>query len=168
MHAWLAVCLSALCVFSTAATDTLLTINDDWHPRTLRPRGIVISVYLLVLWWTCFYHIPKDADNVDLRVEFIEWSHSFGLVLYPALLGAHSSLMVVADKREQAGIALTAFFGLPATIHLLWAVLHLKYAAHKGCDLNTGDDNGWKLGQLLAMIMLAALLLTAFETLKGT
>lgn len=57
--------------------------------------------------------------------------------------------------------------GMMSPINTAFEVLWLKYGPHGECDLNSGQDNQWSLGQILAVLLLVLPLLGALEVWIG-
>lgn len=70
-----------------------------------------------------------------------------------------------ASGKRKALLALTFTTGAAFSTYYLSRVMQLKFdpGYAGGCDMNTAKENEWTLGQIFALVMLAALLLPARE-----
>ena len=69
-----------------------------------------------------------------------------------------------SKPRKGSTSPLVVVFAGAATLFCTVAILYLKYGLDK-CNLNTGEDDLWTFGQPLAIVMLFAPALSAFEVL---
>jgi amino acid transporter len=74
--------------------------------------------------------------------------------------------LIKGAKRSGSIAIAVALYALISTIIFVSVVLNLKFKL-RDCNMNTGEDNEWTFGQYLALFVLVAPTLTAFEAFLG-
>jgi len=143
-HAKLAFTLSLLVTCSQLPTMSLLTV---WSAEK---RGLAM-VYALLYMSQGYIITFATADEL------------MGLVACLSLMVQVLNMMprVAGNFLATCPVLCTLLSGVVPTIALLFAAFALKFS-HNGCDMNTGEDNQWSLGQTSAMLVLVIPLVSAY------
>lgn len=174
-HATLAHSMSLLSMASQA-----LVVPSLHYPR--------LEIINLRIWLTCLYtyisiipsaiglrktHDVTDLVGAVLCGQVICLSAYFGAKADPprsplehrVQQAMGETLYRSASRKRKALLALTFAVGAVFSMYYLVRVMQLKFDPEYagGCDMNTAKENEWTLGQIFALIMLAALLLPARE-----
>lgn len=139
--------------------------------ETHNPSAMIgFAVALFFSYYARLVASQRVADYMDRKTKALEHTKWSRRPLHASLRGCRMLFRKFDTSpvsRTMCSFSISAGF----TLWALVVVIRLKLFPHRfgytNCDLNTEDENRWTFGQILAVLMIVAIVLPGFDTYFG-